>query len=294
MLLKASSLLADEICIDLEDAVVPADKTADTRRLVIAAARDHAWVAPTLSVRVNAVGTPWCLDDILEVVAGAGDVLDSLVIPKVESAAQLHFVSQLLAQVELREGLDRPIGLEAQIESPRGLVEIESIASASSRLEALVFGPGDFAAAAGMPQLSVGGSVPSYPGHVWHYALARLATTARAFGLQAIDGPYAEIRDFAGLAESASLSKALGFDGKWALHPDQIAACNQAYTPTGAELERAERIIEALTDARDVGGRGAALFESEMVDDASRRMAEAVVQRARAAGLVRGGIRTSS
>ncbi len=289
MLAKAAGLPADEVFLDLEDAVAPELKNDDTRRLVVAALREQDWRAATLVVRVNAVGTPWCLDDLLAVVSGAGDVLDCVMLPKVESAAQVHFVAQLLAQLELKHGFEQPIGIEVQIESPRGLVEIERIAAASPRIETLIFGPGDYAASAGMPQLTVGAIDPSYPGDAWHYVLSRIVTTARAFGLQAIDGPYAAIRDLEGFAEVARRSRILGFDGKWALHPDQVPICNDTYLPTQAEFERAERILEAYRAATDEAGQGAAVFETEMIDEASRKMAVSVVERGRSAGMTAAG-----
>ena len=174
-----------------------------------------------------------------------------------------------------------------QIESPRGLVNIESIAAASDRVETLIFGPGDFAASAGMPQLSVGAAVPEYGGDQWHYVLSRILTTARAFGLQAIDGPYAQIRDPEGFRVVARRSQLLGFDGKWALHPDQIELCNEIFSPALADYERAERILDAYAKATGEDGRGAVVFEGEMIDEASRKMAEQVAARGRAAGLGR-------
>ena len=289
MLAKAGGLPADQVLLDLEDAGAPELKNDDTRRLAARALRESEWTAGTRAVRINGVGTPWCLDDLLAVVAGAGDGLDCVVVPKVESAAQVHFVAQVLEQLELTGRLERPIGLEIQIESPRGLVEIERIAAASPRVETLIFGPGDYAASAGMPQLSVGAVDTSYPGDAWQYVLSRIVTTARAFGLQAIDGPYAAIRDLHGFAESARRSRTLGFDGKWALHPDQIEICNETYAPTVAELERAERILEAYRAATDEQGRGAAVVDGEMIDEASRKLALSVVERGRAAGMRRAG-----
>jgi citrate lyase subunit beta/citryl-CoA lyase len=206
-------------------------------------------------------------------------------IPKVESAAQVHFVSLLLDQLEQKQSRERPLGLEIQIESPRGLVELERIATASPRIETLIFGPGDYAAAAGIPQLSVGAIEPNYPGDQWHYVLSRILTTARAFDLQAIDGPYAAIRDLEGFAEVARRSRLLGFDGKWALHPDQIAICNKTYSPTPEEFERAEQILAAYRVATEQDGLGAAMFEGEMIDEASRKLAISVAERGRAAGM---------
>jgi citrate lyase subunit beta/citryl-CoA lyase len=283
MLAKAATLPADQVFLDLEDAVVPERKNDTTRQQVVAALRDADWQAPTRAVRINAVGTPWCLDDLLAVVRGGGEQLHCVVVPKVESAAQVHFVAQLLAQLELNNELERPIGIEVQIESPRGLVELERIASASPRIETLIFGPGDYAASTGMPQLSVGEVAESYPGDVWHYVLSRIVTVAHAFGLQAIDGPFAAIRDLDGFAQSARRSRVLGYDGKWALHPDQIDICNEIYRPTQADYDRAERILDAYGDASD----GAVVFEGEMIDEASRKMALSLVDRGRAAGMTR-------
>ena len=285
MLAKAAGLAADEVFLDLEDAVAPELKNDATRQLVVAALREADWTAATRVVRVNGVGTPWCLDDLLTVVGGAGEAVHCVIVPKVESAAQIHFVAHVLEHLELKHGFTRPVGIEAQIESPRGLIEIERIAAASTRLETLIFGPGDYAASAGMPQLTVGAVDEAYPGDIWHYVLSRIVTTARAFGLQAIDGPYVAIRDLEGFRDAARRSRLLGFDGKWALHPDQIGVCNDTYAPTPDELDRAERILDAYRAATADGGRGAAVFETEMIDEASRKMAASVVARARAAGI---------
>jgi citrate lyase subunit beta/citryl-CoA lyase len=285
MLAKAAGLPTDQVFLDLEDAVAPDLKNDETRGLIVRALLDQVWTAATRVVRINAVGTPWCLDDLLVVVGGAGSALDCVMVPKVESAAQVHFVSQLLDQLELKHGYDRRIGLEIQIESPRGLLEMERIAAASSRIETLIFGPGDYAAAMGVPQLSVGAIEPGYPGDQWHSVLTRIVTVARAYGLQAIDGPYAAIRDLDGYREVAQRSRLLGFDGKWALHPDQIGICNEVYAPSREEFERAERILDAYAVATGSDGLGAVVFEGEMIDEASRKMALAVAARGRAAGL---------
>jgi len=286
MLGKAATLPADMVFIDLEDAVAPLEKTDETRARVVRALRGE-WVAPTRAVRVNGVATRWCFRDIVHIVEGAGSVLDCIVVPKVESAAHVHFVDHLLSQLEADLGLERRIGLELQIESPRGLVSVEKIAAASTRAETLIFGPGDFAASLGAPQLSVGAIDPGYPGDQWHYVLMRIVTTARANGLQAIDGPYAAIRDADGFREVARRSQLLGFDGKWALHPDQIAACNEVYAPSGDQYERAERILEAYAAATEGDRLGAVMFEGEMIDEASRKMAEQIAARGRAAGMTR-------
>ena len=286
MLVKAATLPADEVFLDLEDAVAPSEKTDATRELIVRALLDQTWLAPTRVVRVNAVGTRWCLDDIVYVVSRAGSALHGLMMPKVESAAQVHFVAQLLEQLELKHELSRRLALEIQIESPRGLLRLEEIAQASDRIETLIFGPGDYAAAAGVPQLSVGAIEREYPGDQWHYVLSRILTVARAFGLQAIDGPYAAIRDLDGFREVATRSRMLGFDGKWAIHPGQIDVCNEVYTPTQEQFDQAEAMLASYERAVTSECTGAAVFEGEMIDEASRKMAELTVGRGRAAGLL--------
>jgi citrate lyase subunit beta / citryl-CoA lyase len=285
MLAKAVTLAADEVFVDLEDAVAPREKTDETRQHVVDALRGPEWRASTRAVRVNDVGTRWCFRDITYVVERAGDALDCIILPKVETAGDVHFADRLLSQLEMELGLRRRIGLEVQIESPRGMVEIETIAAASDRIETLIFGPGDFAAGVGMPQLTVGAAEPEYGGDQWHYVLWRILTTARAFGLQAIDGPYAQIRDLDGFRVLARRSSLLGFDGKWVVHPDQIEPCNEIFSPSPAAYERAERILDAYSRATGDDGRGAVIFEGEMIDEASRKMAEQVAARGRAAGL---------
>lgn len=288
MLAKAAGLPADHVFLDLEDAVAPELKTDATRGLVTDALLGE-WRASTRVVRVNAVTSPWCLEDLIAIVGGAKSALHCVMIPKVESASDIHFVAGVLDQLEQKHDLKTEIGIEVQIESPRGLVEIERIASASHRIETLIFGPGDYAAAAGVPQLSVGAVTESYPGDHWHYVLSRIVTTARAFRLQAIDGPYAAIRDLDGFRTVAERSRFLGFDGKWALHPDQIEICNETYAPTQAEFDRASRILDAYDSATSGRGQGAVVFETEMIDEASRKMAASIVARGRAIGMSRDG-----
>ena len=285
MLAKAATLSADQVFLDLEDAVAPLEKNDETRRRVADALLEQDWKAATKVVRVNAVDTPWCYRDIVAVVERAGAALDCVMLPKVETPADVHFADRLLGQLEAELGLERQIGLEVQIESPLGLVNIDAIAVASPRVETLIFGPGDFAASAGMPQLTVGGIDGDYAGDQWHYVLWHILVAARARGLQAIDGPYAQIRDPEGFREVALRSRSLGFDGKWALHPDQVDLCNEIFSPSPEQLDRATRILEAYGRATDGERLGAVVFEGEMIDEASRKMAEQVVERGRAAGL---------
>jgi citrate lyase subunit beta/citryl-CoA lyase len=284
MLAKAGSLPADQVVLDLEDAVAASAKTDATRELVVRALLDSDWLAPTRAVRVNAVGTRWCLDDIVYVVSRAGSALHGLILPKVESVAQVHFVAQMLAQLELKHDLPQRLSLEIQVESPRGLLSLEEIVAGSDRIEAVIFGPGDYAASAGVPALSVGAIERGYPGDQWHYVLSRILTVAHAFGIQAIDGPYAAIADLAGCREVATRSYLLGFDGKWAIHPGQIDVCNEVYSPTREQFDRAEAMLASYELAITSERTGAAVFEGEMIDEASRKLAELTVRRGQAAG----------
>lgn len=287
MLAKAPGLEADEVILDLEDSVAPGEKTDETRALVVDAIRSPGWRAPTRAVRVNATGTEWFARDLEYLVEQAGTALHCVVLPKVEASSEVEQVGSVLGRLEEAHGVEQRIALEAQIESPRGLVEVERIAASSDRLEALVFGPGDFAAALGVPQVSVGRIEPGYPGDQWHYVRARIAIAARAFGLQAIDGPYAAVRDLDGFRESARRAVLLGFDGKWAVHPDQIASCNELFSPSPDQFDAAVALLEAYRRSVELEGAGAASHDGEMIDEASRKLAEGVVARGRAAGLGR-------
>ena len=287
MLAKAATLPADMVFCDLEDAVAPLEKNDDTRARVVAALTAGPWLAPTRAVRVNDVSTPWCFRDIVAVVSGAREALDCIILPKVTGADQVAFAHHLLTQLELELGLTRRIGIEVQIEDARGAERIAEIADASDRIETIIFGPGDYAAALGIPSISVGEIDPAYPADQWHYILCRIVIAARARGLQAIDGPYAAIRDVDGFRETATRSRSLGCDGKWVLHPDQIAIANEVYAPSADAFERASALLDAYRKATGDDRRGAVMWEGEMIDEASRKMAESVVARGEAAGLRR-------
>jgi citrate lyase subunit beta/citryl-CoA lyase len=286
MLRRAASLAADEVVIDLEDSVAPNAKTDGTRQTIARAILAEEWVSPTLAVRINAVQTQWCHRDILFLLEHAGSAIDCFVIPKVEEASHVQFVSHLLDQAEREHELEQAVKLEVQIESPRGLLAIEQIARSSSRVEALIFGPGDYAAAIGAPQLAIGAVDKRYPGHQWHYPLSVLVATAAAHGLQAIDGPFAAIDDKEGFDASASASRSLGFDGKWVIHPSQIEPCNDVFSPSQVELERAEHLLAVYERATCSDSQGAVRVDGEMVDEATRKLALAVRERARAAGMI--------
>lgn len=288
---KARGLGVDALFLDLEDAVAPAVKAESRGRIVDALNDTAGFAAPTVTVRVNDWTTPWTYADVIEVVSRAGDHIDALVLPKCTDAAQVKALDLLLTQVEQAAGLPvGRIGLEVQIEDALGLLHVDAIAAASPRLETLVFGPGDFMASLGMGGLNVGAQPAGYPADAFHYVLMRILVAARAHGLQAIDGPFVAIRDADGFRQAAARSAALGYDGKWVLHPGQVADGNAAYTPDQADFERAERIMAAYAQATSVGGgaRGAIVVDDEMVDEAGVKLAAAILARGRAARLAEG------
>jgi citrate lyase subunit beta / citryl-CoA lyase len=286
MLGKAPSLPADEVFMDLEDSVAPQAKE-EARGNIIQALKEGDWTGKTVVVRVNGVSTKWCYRDVIEVVENAGQFVDCVMVPKVEFVGDVTFVADLLRQIEDTIGLDRPIGLELQIETATGLTNIDAIAGASDRAETIIFGPADMSASLGLPTLTAGLPMPNYPGDHWHYVLSRILFAARNAGLQAIDGPYLVIKDLDGFREMAQRARALGYDGKWALHPGQIDVLNELFAPTQDEYDKAEAILEAYEHATDVELKGAVMFGSEMIDEASRKMAEQLAARGRAARMSR-------
>jgi citrate lyase subunit beta/citryl-CoA lyase len=287
-LIKARDLSVDEVFIDLEDAVAPAEKE-QSRSVVAQSLRDGGWRTKTRAVRVNDVRTGWAYRDVVEVVEQAGEWLDAIVLPKVTGPLDVAWLDLLLSQIEQATGLAAGrIAIEAQIEDAAGLAAVDAIAAASPRLEALVFGPADFMASLGMRSLTVGAQPAGYAlGDAFHYAHMRILVAARANGLQAIDGPFAAIRDLDGLKASAASAAAIGFDGKWVLHPSQVDVVNAEFSPTQTEYDRAELIIEAYEYYTNVQRRGAAMLDGEMIDEASRKLAMVAAGRGRAAGLRR-------
>jgi citrate lyase subunit beta/citryl-CoA lyase len=284
---KAQSLPADMVFLDLEDAVAPTEKEG-ARAIVADAVGTGDWGDTIVAVRVNDWSTRWTIFDILEVVTTAGPRLDEIVLPKVESPAQVVAADLVLRQAEIRAGLPvGHVGIEAQIESPAGLIEVEAICAASTRLEAVVFGPADFAASMQMPMLTAGIDIPEYPGDHFHYVLTRILAAGRAHGLQVVDGPYLRIRDLDGLRAYCQRARALGVDGKWTVHPDQVPIVNEVFSPTQEQFDHAWAVLDALDTAADDEGRGAVRFGDEMVDEASRKMAVKLVARGERAGLVR-------
>jgi citrate lyase beta subunit len=275
MVEKALASDADGVFLDLEDAVAPNDK-AGARGDVVRALQELDWHGRPKLFRANALDTPYFYRDLIEVVEAAGDLLDAVIIPKVNRPEDLHAVSVLSAQLELATGLEvGKLRLQAQIESAEGLTNADAIAGATDRLEALHFGPGDFAATLRMPLTSIGVMDEwdeAYPGHRFHYAMQRIVVAARAAGVRVLDGPVADYGNEEGLRKSCLLARSLGFDGKWCIHPAQILVVNEAFSPTEKEVEWAQKVVAAYEEANAVGS-GSVSVDGQMVDAASIRMA---------------------
>jgi citrate lyase subunit beta/citryl-CoA lyase len=289
MLDKAQSLPADQVFLDLEDAVAPLAKPA-ARKNIVAALTEGDWGGKARVVRVNDLTTPWTYRDVVEVVEGAAGSLDCIMLPKVQDASHVQWLDLTLTQIEKTLGLPiGGIGIEAQIENARGLVNVDAIAGASPRIETIIFGPADFMASINMRSLAVGALNPDYPGDPYHYILMRILMAARTYDKQAIDGPFLQIRDVDGFREVARRSAALGFDGKWVLHPGQIDAANEVYSPDQSDYDHAELILDAYDYyTSEAGGKlGAVMLGDEMIDEASRKMALVIAAKGRAAGMTR-------
>jgi citrate lyase subunit beta/citryl-CoA lyase len=286
MLAKAPSLGADMVFLDLEDSVAPLEKET-ARANIVEAINTQDWGDAVLCVRINAWDTHWTYRDVIHVVEQASERLDELMLPKVQSAAEVQALDILLTQIERTTGRSTQVGIEAQIETARGLINVEEICAASPRLETVIFGPADFAASMEMPVLTGGVQIPEYPGDHFHYVFNKILMAGRANGLQVIDGPYLKIRDLDGLRDYTARARTLGFDGKWALHPDQVVAINDMFTPTQEQFEKACAILDAYRKATDEDRTGAVMFGDEMIDEASRKMATKFVARGERAGMQR-------
>jgi citrate lyase subunit beta/citryl-CoA lyase len=274
---KAADSAADFVFLDLEDAVAPADKE-QARRNVIEALRDIDWAGKgkTISVRINGLDTHYMYRDVIDVMEQAGEHLHTILVPKVGVPADLYCVETLVAQVEQAKGYQHKVGMEALIETALGMANVEAIAAAPGRLEALHFGVADYAASNRARTVSIGGLNPDYPGDQWHFALSRLIVACRAYGLRPIDGPFGDYSDPDGFRASARRAAALGCEGKWAIHPSQVELANEVFSPPEAEVDRARRIIDALRQA-EAQGKGAASVDGKMIDAASERMAQTVI-----------------
>jgi malyl-CoA/(S)-citramalyl-CoA lyase len=293
MLEKAPTAGADVVFLDLEDAVAPDDKE-QARANVIDALANLDWSACSVSVRINGLDTHWCYRDIVEIVEAAGDRLDTLLVPKVGTPADVHFVATLLSQIEQAKTLE-PINLHVLIETALGMANVEAIAQAvPERLEAMVFGVADYAASTQARTTNIGGANPEYAiltdadetggrerhwGDQWNFAISRMVVACRAYGLRPIDGPYGDFGDAEGYVAAARRAAALGCEGKWAIHPSQIPLAHEVFTPGEAEVARAHRILEAMEQAA-AEGKGAVSLDGRLIDAASIRMAENLVAKA--------------
>jgi len=282
MIQKAAASAADAVCIDLEDSITLAEK-ASSRANVIRALKEIDFGRRIRMFRINALDTPFAYRDLVEVVEAAGDRLDVVMIPKAGSARDVEFVDTLLTQIEAHIRLTRPIGLEAQIETASGFLHAAEIAGASPRLEALIFGAGDYAASMRMPSSAIGEADEHdevYPGHRWHAVMHTIVAAARANGLRCLDGPYAGYTDAAGLARACQIAVAMGFDGKQCIHPAQLAAVNATFTPSLQEVTKAGAVLKAY-EAAAAAGQGAATHDGRMIDAANLRMARTILERHR-------------
>jgi citrate lyase subunit beta/citryl-CoA lyase len=274
---KALASAADYVFLDLEDAVAPADKE-QARRNVIEALNRYDWRGhgKTICVRVNGIDTHYYYRDMVDVVEQAGAKLDVVLVPKVGVPGDVYLTDALLTQIETAKKLPQRIGIDVLIETALGMANVEAIATSSKRLEAMHFGVADYAASMRARTVNIGGLNPDYPGDQWHASLTRMIVACRAYGLRPIDGPFGDIKDPDGFLLAARRGAALGIEGKWAIHPSQIELANQVFTPPEAEVDRARRILRALDQAAKEG-KGAAQLDGRMIDAASARMAQNVV-----------------
>jgi len=288
MLGKAPGLPADMVFLDLEDSVAPLEKES-ARAKAVDAIKNQDWGEKILCVRINAWDTKWTYGDVIEVVGNAGERLEEVMLPKVQSAAEVVAMDLLLTQVEQNAGLPvGHIGIEAQIETARGLINVEEICAASKRLETIILGPVDFSASMEMPSLLGGLQIPEYPGDYFHYPFMKILMAGRANGLQVIDGPYVKVRDPEGFRDFCTRTQILGYDGKWALHPDQVTILNEVFSPSQEQFDRAWAVLDAYREATEGADRkGAVMFGDEMIDEASRKVAVKMVSRGERAGLQR-------
>ena len=274
---KAIKSEADYIFLDLEDAVSPNDKTL-ARENIIKGLKEYDWKenGKTVSIRINGLDTHYMYKDVIEIVTHAGNFVDTILIPKVGVRDDVYMVDCLLTQLEDELSFDKKIGLECLIETALGMVNVESIAQSSERLEAMHFGVADYAASLRARTVVIGGLNPDYPGDQWHHGLSKMVATCRAYGLRAIDGPYGDFNDPDGYLNAAKRAAAIGYEGKWAIHPSQINLANDVFSPPTSEVERANKIIEELEKAA-ASGKGAAQLDGRMIDAASERMAQNIV-----------------
>jgi len=282
---KALKSGVDVIFLDLEDAVAPDDKL-QARKNVIKAINELDWAGHgiTVSIRINGLDTQYMVRDVVDLVEQCGEKIDTILIPKVGVYSDVYMVESMLNQLEMQQGLTKKIGIECLIETALGMANVEDIAKQGAiggRLEALHFGVADYAASNRARTTNIGGLNPDYPGDQWHYAISRMTVACRAYGLRAIDGPFGDFKDPEGFKDAARRAAALGCEGKWAIHPSQIALANEVFTPPESEVQKAKRILAALKEAAEQG-KGAAALDGRLIDAASEKMANNVVSTAAA------------
>ena len=283
MMAKAAAGTADFVFLDLEDAVAPAEKVP-SRAKIVTALRTHDWGRKTRAVRINNLETEWAYEDVIHVVEEAGDCLDVIIIPKVKTAEDVRWVDTLLSQIERKHRWERHIGIEVLIEEVEAMVNAEAIARSTPRLEALIFGPGDYSASQGVRPDATGGVSKDYPGDVWHYARNKVVIAAKAAGIEAVDGPFADFRDGEGYRRECTRASILGFTGKWCIHPSQIEIANEVFSPTERQVARARKMIAAMEEA-EAQGLGAVAVDGVMVDAASARLMRNVTRKADLIGM---------
>ena len=282
MMAKAAGLEVDHIFLDLEDAVAPGAKVA-ARAQIITALNKHDWGKSVRCVRINDLDSQYAYEDVIAVVEGAGQNLDTILVPKVKSACDVRFVDRLLSQIESKLNLTRRIGIEVLIEEAEAIMRVEEIASASDRLEALIFGMGDYSASQGIDPKAVSGDT-GYPGDIWHYARYKMIVAARAYGLDPVDGPFVNFRDGAYFRTECRRAQQLGAVGKWAIHPSQVAIAQEVFSPTQTEIDAAQAAVSAYRAAQEQG-LGAIQVNGEMIDVATVRLVQRTLDLAQQMGL---------
>ncbi len=277
MIDKAADSDADVIFLDCEDAVAPPEKE-QARKNIVQALNDIDWAGKgkTMSVRINGLDTHYMYRDVVDIMEQAGDKLDTILVPKVGVTADLYAVEMMINQIEQGMGREPHVQLEALIETALGMANVLEIAQFGGRLEALHFGVADYAASLRARTTNIGGLNPDYPGDQWHHGLSAMTIACRAYGLRPIDGPFGDFNDPDGYKDAARRGAALGLEGKWAIHPSQIALANEVFSPPAAEVEKAHKIVAALKEA-EAQGKGAASLDGKMIDAASERMAANVI-----------------
>jgi citrate lyase subunit beta/citryl-CoA lyase len=281
MMAKAAGINADLVFLDNEDSIAPSAKV-ETRGKIVQALRTLDWGKKTRCVRINDLTTEWAYEDIIHIVENAAEFLDVIMVPKVKTACDVLWVDTLLTQIEKKTRATRHIGIEALIEEVEAMINVEEIARSTPRLEALIFGMGDYSASQGVDRKAI--AAGEYPGDVWHYQRHKMVIACRAAGIDAVDGPYGNIKDIEGYRREALRGRILGCVGKWALHPDQIAVALDVFTPDPADVAAARRICEAYAKA-EAEGKGAILVDGVMIDAASVRYRQNIIRKADLIGM---------